>query len=179
MFPIHLWDCPPYFYSIIFIVFCFSYFHHSSASVTLLLVPSIVFLISVIAFFIVACLFFNSSRSSFNISCIFLNCTSSFYLFLHFIFKIFESSLLSLLWILILVDCLFLLHLFGLEGFYHVPSSAGCFSVFSFCVIYCVWGLFSENWKVIVPLNFRVCLFNGLWMFPGWGNFYLYSGGWS
>jgi len=42
------------------------------------------------------------------------------------------------------------------EGFYHVPSSAAYFSVFSFCLIYCVWGLLSEGWKVTV-LNIGVC----------------------
>ena len=77
-----------------------------------------------------------------------------------FYFQGIESSLLSLLWILLQVDCLFPVPLFGLVGFYHVPSSAAYFSVFSFCLIYCVWGLLSEGWKVTV-LNFGVC---PLWM---------------
>ena len=63
-----------------FIVFYISYFNilssssliHSSASVTLLLIPSSVFLISVMALSIVDCLFFKSSKSLLNISCIFL-----------------------------------------------------------------------------------------------------------
>ena len=31
---------------------------------------------------------------------------------------------------------------FGVVGFYSAPSSASYFSVFSFCLTYCVWGLF-------------------------------------
>ena len=50
-------------------------------------------------------------------------------------------SLLSLLWIIFKVGFLFPLHLFRLMHFYHVPSSAASFSVFSFCLIYCVWSL--------------------------------------
>ena len=38
------------------------------------------------------------------------------------------------------MNCPFSLHLFGLVGFYLAPSSAVCFSVFSFCLTYCVWG---------------------------------------
>ena len=43
--------------------------------------------------------------------------------------------------------------MFGFVDFYHVPASAACFSVFSFCLIYSVWGLLSADWKVVVPLN--------------------------
>ena len=72
-----------------FIVFYISYFNilssgsliHSSASVTLLLIPSSVFSISVMALSIVDCLFFNSSKSFLNISCIFLIHASG--LFIH------------------------------------------------------------------------------------------------
>ena len=70
----------------------------------------------------------------------------------------FRSSLLSLLWILFQVDCLFPRHLFGLVGFYLAPSSAAYFSVFSFCLIYCVWGLLSAGCRVVVPLTSGVCL---------------------
>ena len=73
-------------------------------------------------------------------------------------FQDFRSSLLSLLWILFQVNSLFPLHLFGLVNFYHVPSSAAYFSVFSFCLIYCVWSLLFVGWKIIVPLTFEVCL---------------------
>ena len=55
------------------------------------------------------------------------------------------------------VDCLFSPHLFGLVDFYHVPSSAASFSVFAFCLIYCVWDLLSAGWKAIFPLNCGVC----------------------
>ena len=53
-------------------------------------------------------------------------------------FQDFRSSLLSLLWILFQVNCLFPLRLFGLVDFHRVPSSAACFSVFSFCLICCL-----------------------------------------
>ena len=46
---------------------------------------------------------------------------------------------------------LFPLHLFGLVGFYLAPSSAVCFSVFSFCLTYCVWGLFFAGCRFVVP----------------------------
>ena len=59
------------FHSFYFILLFRSYFHHfifqltdfSSASDILLLIPSRVFLISVIMLFVFVCLFFNSSRS--------------------------------------------------------------------------------------------------------------------
>ena len=53
-------------------------------------------------------------------------------------FQDFGSSLLSLLWILFQV--LFSVHLFSLVGFYHVPSTAVCFFLFSFYLMCCVWG---------------------------------------
>ena len=66
------------FYSVFFILLCYSYSHHSfsslihsPASVILLLVPSSVCLISVIVLFIADCLFFNTSRSLLNIACVF------------------------------------------------------------------------------------------------------------
>ena len=80
---------------------------HSSALDILLLIPSRVFLISVIVLFVYVCLFFNY-RSLLIDSCIFLILFSRF---------LFLSSLLSLFWILFLVVCLFLLHLFGLLCF--------------------------------------------------------------
>ena len=59
-----------------------------------------------------------------------------------FYFQDFGSSLLSLLWIRFQVDYLFRIHLFGLVGFCIAPSSTVYFSVFSFCLTYCVWGPF-------------------------------------
>ena len=52
---------------------------------------------------------------------------------------------------------LFSLHLFGLVGFYLVPSFAQYFSVFSFYLTYCVWVLPSPGYRVIVPLIFGLC----------------------
>ena len=42
-------------------------------------------------------------------------------------------------------------------GFYLSPSSAAYFSVFSFCLTYCVYGLLSAGCRVIVPLASVVC----------------------
>ena len=78
---------------------------HSSASDILLLIPSRVFLISVIVLFVSVCLFFNSYRSLLIDSCIFSICFSCI------CFQGFWSSLLSLFWILFQVVCLFPLHL--------------------------------------------------------------------
>ena len=84
-------------------------------------------------------------QSLLNIYCNFL-IHASFYLAAPpFYFWDFGSSLLSFFWILFQVDCIFPCHLFGLVEFYHVPSSAPCFSVFSFYLIYCVWGLLSAG----------------------------------
>ena len=100
---------------------------------------SVVLFISAIVLLIDDCLFFISSRFLLNMACIFLFHASSLFICAPLYFQDFGSSLLSLLWILFQVDCPFSLHLFGLVGFYHAPSSA-CFSVFSFCLIYYVWG---------------------------------------
>ena len=112
-----------------------------------------VFLISVIVLFIADCLFFHSSISLLNSSCNFSIHASSLLICASILFSTLGSSLLSLLWILFQLSCLFPFHLFGLVDFYHVSSSLACFSVFSFCLIYCVWGLLSAGWKVIVTLN--------------------------
>ena len=89
--------------------------------VILLLVPSRVLLISVIALFIIDWLFFISSRSLLS----FLASSQSFSLFylsvIPFVFKILGSSLLSLFWILFQVDFLSPPLLFGLVGIYHIP----------------------------------------------------------
>ena len=85
------------------------------------------------------------------------------------------SSLLPLLWILFQVECLFPLHLSGLVGFYHVPSSAECFSVFSFCLtdLLCLGSPFCR-----LPLHGWVWT-SALRRFPGWVYLCLRSGGWS
>jgi len=46
-------------------------------------------------------------------------------------------------------------------GFYYVPSPAGYFFAFSFCLDCCVWGLLSAGWRVVVPFNCGVC---SLWV---------------
>jgi len=46
-------------------------------------------------------------------------------------------------------------------GFCHVLSSAESFFSFSFCLVYCVWGLLSAGWVVVVPLSYGDC---SLWV---------------
>ena len=111
----------------------------SSASIILLLIPSRVFLIWVIAWFIIDWIFFISSRSLLNISCIFSILVFSLSVIL-FCFLDFESSSLSLFWIIFQVNYLSpplvgSLVGFGLVGFYlyNVPSPAEYFTAFSFC----------------------------------------------
>ena len=77
---------------------------HPSASVILLLIPSSVLFTSVIVLFITVCLFFSSSRPLLNIS---------YFLNLCLQFLIFGLSLLSLIWILFQVRCLFPLYFFN------------------------------------------------------------------
>ena len=72
-----------------------------------ILVLSSVFLISVLAFFIVHCLFFNFSRLFLNISWIFSIHASSLFIHASILFSRFGSSLLSFLRILFQLDCLF------------------------------------------------------------------------
>ena len=67
----------------------------------------------------------------------------------------------SLFWILFQVDSISPLLLFGLVGFYHVPSSVVYFSALSFCLDCCVWGALSAGWKFMAPLNCGVC---SLWV---------------
>ena len=172
----------PFILFFFFILLCFSFstilfsstLLHSSSSFILPLVPSKQLLISVIVLFTVDCLFFNSSMPLLNIACIFSIRASSLSVppFLDF-----RSSLLSLLWILFEADCLFL-HLFGFVSFYHI-FSAGCHSVFSYCLIYCVWYLLSAGQKFIIALHCLVCSpwvgwTSALWRFPSWGDLWVW-----
>ena len=118
----------------------------SSVSVILLLIPSCEFLSLFIVLFILICLLFSSSRSLLNVSCIF-----SLY------FQDFGSSLVLLLLILFQVHCLFHFHLFVLVAFSLAQSSAAYFSVSSFCLTYCVWGLLFPGFMFVVPVTFGVC----------------------
>ena len=73
--------------------------------------------------------------------------------------------------------------MFGPVGFYHVPSSAACFSIFSFYLICCVRGLLSVGWKDIV-LYYGICpswvgLDQCLVRVSWFGNLCLCSGGWG
>ena len=42
-------------------------------------------------------------------------------------------------------------------GFYLVPSFAAYFSVISFCLTFCVCGLLSIGYRIVVPLASGVC----------------------
>ena len=77
-----------------------------------------------------------------------------FILFSLFYFQDFGWFLLSLLWILFQVDCLFPLHLLGQVVFYLAPSAAAYSSVFPFCLTYCFWGLLFSGCKFVIPIVF-------------------------
>ena len=88
-----------------------------------------------------------------------------------FYFLDFWSSLLSLLWILFQV--LFPLHVFSLVGFYHVPSTAVCFSFLSFYLMCCVWGppfcrLQGHSSSYVASTSHGWGWTSSLWKFPGW-----------
>ena len=85
------------------------------------------------------------SKTLSNISFIFLIHASSLFICESILFSRFWIILLSLFWILFQVDYIFPPLFFSLLGFYHVPLSAVYFSVFSFCLIYCDWGLLSAD----------------------------------
>ena len=124
----------------------------SSAWVILLLVPSRELFISFIVLFIIHWLFFISSRSLLNFSCIFWILSPDYLSVTPFCFQNFGSFLLLLLWILFQLDSLSPPLLFGLVDFYNVPLPAGYFSAFSSCLGCCFWGALSECWRFVVPL---------------------------
>ena len=92
------------------------------------------------------CLLFSSSMSLLNLSYIF-------------------SILFPRLWIIFTIITLnsfsgrlpISSSFFGLVSLYLAPSSAVCFSVFSFCLTYCVWGLLFAACWFIIPVVFGVC----------------------
>ena len=84
---------------------------HFSASFILILIPSSVFFISIIAFFI--CLFCKTSGFLLNISCIFFICDPILFLRSWIIFTF-------ILWVIFLADCLYPLLLIFLMEFYLV-----------------------------------------------------------
>ena len=69
----------------------------------------------------------------------------------------FGSSLLSFLWTLFLIDTLFHLHLFGVVGFYHVPSSDACFAVL-FCFFSISFIVFGASLLTAVRPQFLLIL---------------------
>ena len=78
-----------------------------------------------------------------NISCIFSICASILFILSQFYLQDFGSFLLLLFWIF---SCrLPILIFFCLVGFYHALLSITCFSIFSYCLVYCVWGLLSAG----------------------------------
>ena len=91
-------------HSFYFILLFRSHFHHLSSSSlihsstldSLILIPSRVFLISIIVLFVSVCLFFNYSRSLLIDSCIF-----------SILFSGFLIILISLFWILFQIICVF------------------------------------------------------------------------
>ena len=90
-----------------------------------------------------------------NIFCIFSICASSLFICASILFPIFWITFTIINLNSFQVDGLFPLHLFGLLGFYHIPSAAVYFPVFSFCLIYCVLALLSSS----------------LWCLPSMGRF--------
>ena len=118
----------------------------SSASVILLLIPSREFVISFLVFFIIVCLLFSSSRSLLNVSCVFSILFPRFWINFSIItlnsFSGRLPSSSSFVWSGGLLPC---------------SSSAAYFSVFSFCLTYCFWGLLFAGCTFIVLVVFGVC----------------------
>ena len=96
--------------------------------------------------FIIVCLPFRSCRSLLEVSCIFSILFPRFWIIFTIIpLNSFSGRLpisSSFVWS---------------GGFYLAPSSALCFSVFSFCLSYCVLGLLSAGCRFVFPVVFGVC----------------------
>ena len=103
----------------------------SCASVILLLIASREFLISFIVFFIIVYLLFSSSRSLLNVSCIFSILFPRFWIIFPIITLNSFSGRLPISSSFVWSGC-----------FYLAPSSAVCFSVFSFRFTYCLGSPF-------------------------------------
>ena len=85
-----------------------------------------------------------------------------------FYFRDSGSSLLSLLWILFQVDCLFPLHLFGLVSFYLAPSSVTYFFAVSFFIYFFMSEIvFLSYW--LFGLRLPTLGFVGYWVELGLG----------
>ena len=133
-------------------------------------------------------LYFISSRSLLNISCLFSVLVSRLF--------ICNSTLFSRFWIIFIIIILNSLSgrfpiysslvWFGLVGIYPVPLPAEYFSAFSSCLDYCVWGGLSVFCQFVIPLY---CGVSSLWVeldgcqglsrLPVEGSLCQCSGGWS
>ena len=155
------------FNSFFFFPLCFIYFHHSIFHLTFPIfclsystVGSLHSAFDVSYCIIIDWLFFISSRSLLNISCIFSILVSKLFLC--------NSILFSKFWIIFTIIILNsssgrlpVFSFFGLVGFYHVPLPAEYFSAFSSCLGCCVWGGLSVCRKFVVPLY---CGGSSLWV---------------
>ena len=121
----------------------------SSVSVTLLLIPSSIFIFYFSYYIVHFCLFFISSSSLLNISCIFSICAFIIFLRSWIIFTIITLNL---------VDCLSPLHLAVLFVSYLVPSSGTYSSAISFCLTFCDCGFCSTCCRFVVLLASAVYL---------------------
>ena len=111
--------------------------------------PSGEFLISFIVLFIIVCLLFSSSRSLFNVSCIFSILFPRFWIIFSIITLNNFSGRLP-------ISSLFVWS----HGFLLCSFVCCVFLCLSFCLPYCVWGLLSTGCRFIVPVVFGV--------FPQW-----------
>ena len=103
-------------------------------------------LISFIVLLIIVCLLFSSFKSLLHVPCIFSILFPRFWIIFTIItFNSFSDRLpipSSFVWSL---------------GFYLAPSSVVCFSFFSFCLNYCVWGLLFTDCRFVVLVDFGAC----------------------
>ena len=88
--------------------------------------------------FITVCVFFISSRSFFDVSFILSNLSSTFWIFTSKFLYFFSGSL--------PISSSFIRS----PGFYLDPSPAWYFSVFTFCLIFCVWCLLYSGYRDVV-----------------------------
>ena len=88
---------------------------------------------------------FSSSRSLLNVSCIFSILFTRFWVIFTIIILNSFSGRLPIY------------SSFVRSGRFLPCSFICCFSVFSFCLTYCVWGLLFTGCRFVVPVVFRVC----------------------
>ena len=140
-----------------FSFFLSAYFYHSIFYFTnpifclcySTIVASRVSLILFIALLIMYWLFFISSRSLFNLFCIFSILSPGYLSVIPFLFQDFGSFSLSIFGILSQVDSLFLPPLFGLVGISPVPLTAEYSSISSSWLYCCIWCGLSIFWEFV------------------------------